>query len=293
MNQRQSLVGFDFQQYNKSYLTLAKTTTTGDNDAQPYDVRIVPTEAPTGQRYWRVIGVRHLTPEENTGKHNLYADLLDEEGNRIHDPTIRLERGWEGQHPNEAAPPVAFDKGDNEPATNIPIEENQHLWVRIDSPLPSDKVENLHTKHADERGPHGEIWNSVGHHSFYVVFQRALATATSPVSTNGTTPKPPVETIPVEGALHDNAAYLEGGDAIPALTVMQPGQPFVQTWRLRNNGSNAWADGYHLVCVGGSPLGAPTSTPLPPCAPGNDVGATISCVAPNEPGPFCSVWRGV
>ncbi len=30
----------------------------------------------------------------------------------------------------------------------------------------------MHTNHPDEPGPGGELWNSVGHHSFHVVFQR-------------------------------------------------------------------------------------------------------------------------
>ncbi len=42
---------------------------------------------------------------------------------------------------------------------------------------PSDRVENLHTQHPGEPGQHNESWNSVGHHSFYVVFQRTRKTA--------------------------------------------------------------------------------------------------------------------
>ena len=36
----------------------------------------------------------------------------------------------------------------------------------------SDRVENLHTAHPDEPLPDGSLLNTLGHHSFYVVFQR-------------------------------------------------------------------------------------------------------------------------
>jgi hypothetical protein len=49
------------------------------------------------------------------------------------------------------------------------------VWIKglnKDDQDKSDRVENLHTMHGDEKGAGGEIWNSFGHHSFYVVFQR-------------------------------------------------------------------------------------------------------------------------
>src|SRR5688500_1506715 len=96
-----SLAGFDFQQYNRLYLPRIPANHTrqnGDaNDAEKYGVRIVPAEVAAGQLYWRAIGVRHLEPAENTGKHNLYAELLAEEGKRVRDSSVQLLRGWEGQ----------------------------------------------------------------------------------------------------------------------------------------------------------------------------------------------------
>lgn len=342
MNRRQSVVGFDFQRYNQHYLTLSSTRDTGAtggaaggangdatndgpdihsrNDALKYGVRIIPAEVAAGQLYWQVIGVRHLDPVENTGKHNLYAELLDENGKRVRDPNIRLARGWEGQRPDETAPLTAFDKGDNEPATNIPIDRNQNLWVRVADTLPSDRVENLHTKHADEVGPNGELWNSIGHHSFYVIFQRtrqvaadtsATATpvvtrpsATTPgTSTSGTTtppvPSKPVDitstpvvpSLPTQSA--DDATYVDGHDAIAPLTIMQPGQRFEQRWQLRNTGNSDWDAGYRLVCVSNKTLGAPSPTATPPCGRGREVTVAVNFVAPTTPGPVHSVWRMV
>ena len=50
-------------------------------------------------------------------------------------------------------------------------------------------VENIHTNHPDQHGPGGEVWNSTGHHSFYVVFQRTKSVA-APVVTTGNTETP-------------------------------------------------------------------------------------------------------
>jgi hypothetical protein len=288
MNRRQSVVGFDFQRYNQEYLGRAGTSVNGDaNDADKYGVRIVPAEVAPGQLYWRVIGVRHLEPAENTGKHNLYADLLDEDGKRVRDGSFQLERGWEGQRPDETAPLVRFDKGDNEPATNIPIDRNQTLWVRVAGDLPSDKVENLHTKHADEPGPNGELWNTIGHHSFYVVFQRTRHSGTTLPPVSGAIDiKPTSSTSTV-----DDATYVEGDDAIPVLAVMQPGQRFEQRWQVLNSGSSTWDHNYRLACIGGEHLGAPVSVPVPPCAPGSAIAITVPFVTPDEPGPYHSVWR--
>ena len=304
MNARQSVAGFDFRRYNEEYLARNATRATGTgqngtsaatiaNDAQEYAVRIIPAAVAPDQLYWRVIGVRHLDPAENTGKHNLYAELLDEAGDRVRDPNVQLQRGWEGQRADESAPLVRFDKGDNEPAANIPIDPNQKLWVSIASDLPSDKVENLHTKHADEPGPNGELWNSIGHHSYYVIFQRTRHAAAPVHAPSDDAEKPPVDTTPPLQAIEDDATYINGRDAIPALAVMQPGQRFEQVWHLANSGNSQWNTSYRAVCVGGSPLNAPTAVPTAPCAPNAEIAITVPFVAPNEAGPHYSVWRMV
>jgi hypothetical protein len=311
MNARQSLVGFDFHRFNQEYITRSRPTTNGGpasggssggatNDAERYGVRIVPAQVAGGQLYWRAIGVRHLEPAENKGKHNLYAELLDEEGKRVRDANAQLQRGWEGQRPDESSPLVRFDKGDNEPATNIPIDRNQKLWVRVTGDLPSDTVENLHTKHADEAGPGGELWNSIGHHSFYVVFQRTRqAVATVPPVTKPAEPAPkPVEPKPVEpkppvgdAQTENDATYVEGRDAVPVLATMGPGQRFEQSWQIRNTGKTRWNAVYRLICVGGNRMGAPATIATPACAPGEEVRVTVPFVAPVAPGAHHSVWR--
>ena len=129
-----------------------------------------------GETYWRVIGVHHLTPEENRGNHSVHLDALDEAGQRLQGTPVWARYAWEGGDQNEA-PRVALDGPSSEPGGNIPMMVRQVVTVLISgrSPNanePSDRVENLHTQHPGEHGQLNESWNSIGHHSFYIVFQR-------------------------------------------------------------------------------------------------------------------------
>jgi len=135
------------------------------NDAVAYGVEIQPAQVEKGQPYWKVIKVHHLSPAENHGNHNVYVDLLDEDGNRIYGAKTRMT--WQGGQ-GEAT----IDKPENEPGTNFPVWKHQVVTVE-GMGLPSDKVVNLHSGHPDEAGP--PAWgNTLFHHSFYVVFQRTI-----------------------------------------------------------------------------------------------------------------------
>lgn len=157
---------FDFKAYNETYLKNAEAGQPPINDAAAYGVRIVPAEVAEGESYWRVIGVHHLTPEENRGKHNVFLEALDESGQRVRNPIAWAGWTWEGRRPDENAPPVRLDKPDNEPGGNLSMWINQTIsaWVTDDDEL-SDAIVNVHTRHKDE-----PIGNSIGHHSFYVVW---------------------------------------------------------------------------------------------------------------------------
>lgn len=169
--QTRSVAGFNFCEYNRRFLQNAAGEAV--NDAAAYGVRIVPAVVSPGQEYWRVIGVHHLAPAENQGKRNVFLDILDGTGQRAHNPALSLQWGWEGQRPDEPSPPKPFDKPEDEPATNLDLYSGQRVYVAVSGDgCPSDRVENLHSNHPDELGPQGQTWNSIGHHSFYVVFQR-------------------------------------------------------------------------------------------------------------------------
>jgi hypothetical protein len=155
------------------------------NDAVAYGVEIQPAQVEKGQQYWKVIKVHHLSPEENHGNHNIYVDLLDEDGNRIYGAKARMT--WEGGQ-GEAT----IDKPENEPGTNFPLWKYQVGTVEGVG-LPSDKATNLHSGHPDEPGP--PAWgNTLFHHSFYVVFQRKIKDG-----------EPPKENSVIEGTVVNGA----------------------------------------------------------------------------------------
>jgi hypothetical protein len=164
------------------------------NQARAYGVRVLPATA-LGQRYWRVVEVRHLAPAENRGKRNVFVDVVDEAGNRINDPTLRIGWRWEGQRADEQSPPARLDKPQGEPAGDIPLNPNQKLtiWI-IGRYLVSDAVEGLHSMHPDEYAPDGFKGNYTAHHSFYVRFALAQPATTEEPSTEEPPAKPDLQT---------------------------------------------------------------------------------------------------
>jgi hypothetical protein len=174
-------VPFNHQQYNNLFVLNAQEGGAPINDAAAYDVRIVETEVADGQEYWRVIGVHHLYPRENFGNHHVYLEALDENGARINSPFAWAGWTWDGRQPGQRADPILLDKPSYEAAGNIAmhIEQTVAVWIKGLSPDGtdlSDKVENIHTRHPDEPLEDGSLLNSIGHHSFYVVFQRTIKT---------------------------------------------------------------------------------------------------------------------
>lgn len=252
--------------------------------AMRYAVQLQQATVSTDEQHWRVLGVHHLTPSENRGKHAVYADIVDEQGNRLRDPNIRLEWGWEGQRPDERTDPRHFDKPDNEPATNVDIYRGQYLWVRvIEGELSSDTVAHLHTNHDDEPGPNGELWNSLGHHSFYVLFQR---TRQGEVITPPEEEEPEEE--PNEDAL-DDATYVR--DQIADGTPFYPGDRVEQRWVIRNSGTTTWGEAYHLAFECGIHFGNDEMIPVPTTAPEEETTLAVTFTAPQVPGRYRSHWR--
>ncbi len=171
-------MAFNHQQYNTEYLLNIKNQGKPINDsAEQYGVKIIEADVAEGETYWRVIGVHHLLPRENFSNHHVYLEALDEDGNRIKNPPAWAGWTWEGKRPDERANPVILDKPENESAGNIMLFFGQKasVWMKgtnRDGQDNSDRVENLHTAHPDEPLPDGTLLNTLGHHSFYVVFQR-------------------------------------------------------------------------------------------------------------------------
>jgi len=167
---------FQHANYNSKFLGQP----CGAQEVTQYGVQVAPASITAGSPGWKIIGVHHLAPEENQSRHNALIEVLDENGQRIKDPNLRIGWSWAGRSEDQAAPPKLLDKPDSEPAGDVPIEKGMDLeiWIEGDG-CPSDRVSKLSTHHDDEPGPNGELWNTIGHHSFYVVFQRQHSAATS------------------------------------------------------------------------------------------------------------------
>lgn len=156
------LAGFDFQALNRKYLAQPS------NDAANYAVSIIPAGPGTA---WRCIGIYHLKPSENNGRHNVFVEVLDEAGNRTRQPAIHWT--WWMDAPTQT---LKLGKPASEPAADIPIASGATITLRVDGlGIPSDSVGNLHTRWADEGS--GNTW---GHHSYYVVFQLQRQGAITP-----------------------------------------------------------------------------------------------------------------
>jgi len=164
-------MAFDPQSWNKQFLA-----SPGYNDAQNYGAQIKTTPGAT----WRVIGVHHLSGAENMGNHHIYCDVLAAGGERVNLARLRLLQG-------QQAPVYAvIDKPANEPGTNFPLWGETPATVMV-AGATSDSVSGLRINHADE-----EIGNTIGHHSFYVVWQAAAGVVEPEPE-----PEPPAETVSV------------------------------------------------------------------------------------------------
>lgn len=82
------------------------------------------------------------------------------------------------------------------------------------------------------------------------------------------------------------------GETVPDGTIMQPGETFLKTWRLKNNGTCTWNSSYKIVYWSGDLMGAAMEYPLPSMvAPGEEVEIPLSLVAPTSNGNFSGYWK--
>ena len=153
--------------YNRTFLAKVMSKEPIFHNAERYGVAIKKLHeisVPLGvEKYWRVVGVHHLTGSENMGNHHVFCDILDENGRRINGSRLVLTQG------NTAPVFAVVDKPANEAGTNFPMWSSTRATVAVDDALPSERVTGLRSDHADE-----EVGNTWGHHSFYIVFQRTL-----------------------------------------------------------------------------------------------------------------------
>lgn len=78
---------------------------------------------------------------------------------------------------------------------------------------------------------------------------------------------------------------------VPDGTVMQPGQQFDKTWRIRNNGCETWPQGTQLKFFSGEKMGGEdTAVPDLPVENEEVVDVTVKLTAPNAAGTYVGYW---
>ncbi len=79
---------------------------------------------------------------------------------------------------------------------------------------------------------------------------------------------------------------------IPDGTSMSPGQDFVKTWRVKNNGSCPWGAGYELVYAGYADDMSGQFQPLAEVVqPGQEIEVSVQFQAPDAAGEYLSAWQ--
>lgn len=88
----------------------------------------------------------------------------------------------------------------------------------------------------------------------------------------------------------NNSAYV-ADLTIPDDTEIPAGQDVVKTWRVKNNGTRAWGQGYALKFVEGVAMTSQLSHSLPTVLPGETADISLKLTAPDELGTHYCDWR--
>lgn len=161
------------------------------NDAASYGVTVEPPPSGDGLKA-AVIGVHHLSGDENRGNHHIYLDALDENGNRMNNYLVQATDKTSGQIVT-----AVINKPENEPGGNIPMYKGQLYdgvkLLSVNNEYPSGVVNGITIDHPDEDGG-----NTLYHHSFFIVWRLVEVTETVPPS-----PVEPPISIPSSPTVHN------------------------------------------------------------------------------------------
>jgi len=108
----------------------------------------------------------------------------------------------------------------------------------------------------------------------------------------------PVAASPTGGALVatatsdcDNADFVTDV-TIPDGTVLDPGESFTKTWRLKNAGTCSWTPSYAVVFSNGDSMSGPATQALTTNVnPGQTVDISVNLKAPSTPGNYTGYWK--
>ncbi|MBN2258703.1 MAG: hypothetical protein JW704_12955 [Anaerolineaceae bacterium] len=78
---------------------------------------------------------------------------------------------------------------------------------------------------------------------------------------------------------------------IPDGEVLNPGEGFVKTWKVKNSGTCDWGEGYELVFLSGARMDGPESVPLPVVPAGEAGDISVDLIVPSAPGSHTGTWR--
>ena len=78
---------------------------------------------------------------------------------------------------------------------------------------------------------------------------------------------------------------------IPDGTGVNPGEKLDKQWKVANNGTCNWGEGYTLRLIAGSEMGVKPEQTLFPARVGSIVTIQLEFTAPEEPGNYRSAWQ--
>jgi hypothetical protein len=87
-----------------------------------------------------------------------------------------------------------------------------------------------------------------------------------------------------------NAAFI-ADVTIPDNTVIRAGDPFIKTWRVRNTSGCDWTEGFELVFVQGSKMGAVPAVTILPTPRNGQLDLSMTFIAPKEADTYSSTWQ--
>jgi hypothetical protein len=116
----------------------------------------------------------------------------------------------------------------------------------------------------------------------------------TPTSTATVTPTLRATHTPGSGIVPTISCYhlvLDSDVTIPDHAPKAPGQTFIKTWRVRNNGSCAWEKGFKFIFISGDAMGGTTQVLDEVVNPGEQTDISIDMTAPNKTGSVQGNWQ--